>query len=188
MKRILLGLGLLVAAILPGPVGAQQVNPPVGPPGGIACAYNSALPTITSGFAAWVQCDSHGQLLVSGGGGGGGSAFTVLHASTTSLATALSAKTSSGSLLGFNCTSITGGAAGFCVAYNSASTPGTGALTGANVLDFCYFDTTARGCSLGRAPSQIAYSAGIQILVTSAASPYTYTTGTDTAAVSADYQ
>ena len=185
MKRLLALLFLIGLGVLP--ARTQQVLPPVGPPTGIACAYNSVLPNIPPGFAAWIQCDSHGQLLTSGGGGSGG-AFTVLHASTTALAAALSAKTSAGDLMGFNCSGITGGAAGFCVAYNAASTPGAGALTGALVLDFCQFDTTARGCSLGRAPSQVAYNAGIQILVTSAASPYTYTTGTDTAAISADYQ
>jgi hypothetical protein len=112
----------------------------------------------------------------------------VSHASTTALANNLAVKATSGTLLGFNCTAITGGSAGFCVAYNGAATPGTGALTGANVLDFCYYDTTARGCSLSHIPVGVAYSSGIQILVTSAVSPYTYTTGTNTAAVSADYQ
>lgn len=178
---------LLALAWLTSPAPAQQWTPGgTGIP--VVCAYNSSPPTVTSGLFVYAQCNSSGTLLTTGGGGGGSSAFTVSHASTTALSTALSAKTSAGDLLGFNCTGITGGAAGYCVAYNGATTPSTGALTGANVLDFCYFDTTSRGCSLGRAPSQIAYSAGIQILVTSAASPYTYTTGTDTAAISADYQ
>jgi hypothetical protein len=61
-------------------------------------------------------------------------------------------------------------------------------LTGTLVLDFCYFDTTARGCSLSRIPLAANYSAGITILLTSAVTPYTYTTGTDTGAISADYQ
>jgi hypothetical protein len=112
----------------------------------------------------------------------------ISHASTTALANSLTVKTTAGSLLGFNCTAMAGAAAGYCIAYNGASVPATGTLTGANVLDFCYFDTTARGCSLSRIPASVAYSAGIQILVTSATSPYTYTTGTDTAAISADYQ
>ena len=112
---------------------------------------------------------------------------TVSHASTTALGTSLVAKASAGTLFGFNCTGVTGGAVGYCIAYNGTSAPGTGALTGANVLDFCYFDSTARGCSLGRY-NPVVYSTGIVVLVSSAASPYTYTTGTDTAAVSADYQ
>jgi hypothetical protein len=99
----------------------------------------------------------------------------------------LVAKASSGILLGFNCTSITGGAAGYCIAYNATSAPAPGALTGANVLDSCFFDTTARGCSLSRIPIGATYGTGIVILVSSAASPFTYTTGTDTAYVSADF-
>ena len=117
-----------------------------------------------------------------------GSAATMSHASTTALGTSLVAKNSAGNLGAYNCTAITGGAAGFCVAYNATSAPSTGALTGSLVLDYCYFDTTARGCSLSRLPNNIAFSTGIVILATSAASPYTYTTGTDTAALEADYQ
>lgn len=112
----------------------------------------------------------------------------VTHAISTALANNLTVKAVSGNLLGYNCTAITGGAAGYCVAYNSATVPATGALVGSNVLDYCYFDITPRGCSLSRVPVSALYPAGIQILVTTAASPYTYTTGTDTAAISADYQ
>jgi hypothetical protein len=147
---------------------------------------NAAAPTIANQIGAR---DTAGNLqAVSPSNPMPTAATVVSHASTTALTTALSAKTAAGDLIGFNCTAITGGAAGFCVAYNAAATPGTGALTGSLVLDFCWFDTTARGCSLGRAPTEIVYSAGIQILVTSAASPYTYTTGVATAAVSADFQ
>ena len=110
------------------------------------------------------------------------------HASVTSLGTSLVAKASAGDLHGFNCTAITGGAAGFCIAYNATAAPGTGALTGSLVLDSCFFDTTARGCALTHVNGSIAFSTGIVILVTSAVTPFTYTTGTDTAFVSADYQ
>lgn len=110
------------------------------------------------------------------------------HASTTALGTSLAAKASAGYLYGFNCTAITGAAAGYCIAYNGTTAPGTGALTGANVLDACYFDTTARGCSLSRIPMGVAYGTGIVILVSSAVTPFTYTTGIDTAFISADYQ
>jgi hypothetical protein len=107
------------------------------------------------------------------------------HAVSSSLVTSLVAKASPGSLVGFNCTGIAGGAAGFCVAVNATSAPSTGAIT---PLDFCYFDTSARGCSLNHLPGAINYTTGIVILMTSASSPYTYTTGTDTGAMSADYQ
>jgi hypothetical protein len=181
-----LWLGGLLFLFLFLPAQAQQWKPGyLGSP--IVCAFNNSPPTVTTGLFVFAQCNNQGQILTTGGGGSS-TAFTVSHAATTSLATVLSVKASSGDLLGFNCSGITGAAAGYCIAYNGASAPSTGALTGSLVLDFCWFDTTNRGCSLGRAPSQVAYSAGIQILVSSAASPYTYTTGTDTAAITADFQ
>lgn len=112
---------------------------------------------------------------------------TMSHASTTALGTSLVVKASAGNLGDFNCVGIAGGAAGYCIVYNGTSAPSTGALTGANVLDACQFDTSAKGCSLTRLPNSIAYSTGIVILISSAASPYTYTTGTDTGAIFADY-
>lgn len=110
------------------------------------------------------------------------------HASTTALGTSLVAKASAGNLYGFNCSAITGGSAGFCIAYNGSSPPGTGALTGANVLDFCFFSSTAQGCSLSRIPMAVNYGTGIVILISTAATPYTYTTGTATGAITADYK
>jgi hypothetical protein len=107
------------------------------------------------------------------------------HAASASLVTSLVAKAAPGSLVGFNCTGIAGGSAGFCVAVNATSAPSTGAVV---PLDWCYFDTTARGCSLNHLPGAVNYTTGIVILMTSATTPYTYTTGTDTGAISADYQ
>lgn len=115
-------------------------------------------------------------------------AQTLPHASSNSLVAALTVKTAPGFLSDYNCTGITGGSAGFCIVYDSAFVPPTGALTGAQVIDFCYFDTTARGCSLSRIPLGISLTNGIQILMTSAATPFTYTTGTDTGAIEADFQ
>jgi hypothetical protein len=110
------------------------------------------------------------------------------HASVTALGNSLVVKASAGNLYAFNCSAIAGAAAGNCIAYNGTAAPGTGALTGANVLDSCNFDTTTKGCSLSRIPMGVNYSTGIVILVSSAASPFTYTTGTDTAFISADYK
>jgi hypothetical protein len=114
-------------------------------------------------------------------------AATMTHASTTALGTSLVAKAAAGNLGAFNCTGITGAAAGYCIVYNGTTAPSTGALTGANVLDACSFDTTTKGCSLTRLPNSIAASTGIVILMSSAVSPYTYTTGTDTGLIEADY-
>lgn len=112
-------------------------------------------------------------------------AQAVQHAVSSTLVTSLVVKAAPGSLVSFNCVGIAGAAAGFCVAVNATSAPGVGAIT---PLDFCWFDTTARGCSLAHLPGAANYNSGIVILMTSAASPYTYTTGTDTGAISADYQ
>jgi hypothetical protein len=146
------------------------------------------LATVSQGTAANLNMTEANSAAILSAAQGPVPPFPVPHASTSALGTSLVAKASAGDLFGFNCTAITGGAAGYCVAYNAASAPGTGSLTGASVLDFCYFDTTARGCSLSRIPLAAAYSTGITILLTSAASPYTYTTGTDTGAISADYE
>lgn len=45
------------------PSQAQQFTPQGPPNTGIGCAYNSSLPTLTTGFPGWVQCDSSGTLL-----------------------------------------------------------------------------------------------------------------------------
>lgn len=70
----LIGLGLIATAQCP--AHAQQWLP--GGPGGPAiCAYNASLPNLPStGIYSYLQCDIHGQLLVSGGGGGGGLSVT----------------------------------------------------------------------------------------------------------------
>lgn len=110
----------------------------------------------------------------------------LVHKATTALGTSLVQTAGPADLVSFNCTAITGGSAGFCIAYNGNAAPATGPLTGSLVLDFCYFDTTPTGCSLSHMGGSVAYSNGIVILVSSNASPYTWTTGTVTAAVSAD--
>src|SRR5882757_1398427 len=62
------GIAALVAGVYA--LNAQQVSAPLGP-AGMACAYNASPPTLTTGNAGWVQCDSTGKLITSGGGGGG---------------------------------------------------------------------------------------------------------------------
>ena len=110
--------------------------------------------------------------------------YALTAASTTALGTSQVLKASAGNFYGANVTGVTGGAAGYLIIYNGTTAPSTGALTGANVLDFCYFDTTPRGCSISYIPLMKQYSTGIVALVSSAVTPYTYTTGTDTAAIS----
>jgi len=116
-----------------------------------------------------------------------GSGGPVWHVHNSSLGTSLVVKNLPGTVEGFNCTGVAGAAAGFCIAYDATTVPSTGALTGALVLDACYFDTSARGCSLAHLPNGVFTTKGIVILMTSATSPFTYTTGTDTGFISADY-
>lgn len=101
MTRLGLALALLLSAC--GLARAQVVLPPVGPPTGIACAYNTTPPTIGTGFAAWVQCNSAGALLTASGAGSAGSApaspsFTA-PATGTCADTAVAVTTSSAQLL-----------------------------------------------------------------------------------------
>ena len=116
------------------------------------------------------------------------SSLAVQHGSVTALGTSLVLKNSAGNAYSYNCTAITGGAAGFCIGYNGTAAPAPGALTGANVLDACYFPAGVAGCSLRHGLIPANYSAGIVILVTSALTPFTYTTGVNTAFISGDFQ
>ncbi len=156
-------------------------------------SYSGSATAISSFIAGGVADKSSGNAVAQTGVAIGGHentatiGATLSHASTTALGTSMIAKGAAGNLASYNCTAIAGGSAGYCIAYNGTAAPSTGALTGSLVLDFCYFGATAQGCSLTHMPSTIAFSSGIVILVTSAASPFTYTTGTDTAAIEADY-
>lgn len=106
------------------------------------------------------------------------------HAATSGLASSLVVKAIAGNLYNVNCTAITGNAAGYCVVINATSAPTTGSAI--TPLDFCYAANTG-GCSLTHADIPINYSTGIVVLLTTAASPYTFTSGVDTAAIGADY-
>jgi hypothetical protein len=71
--------------------------------------------------------------------------------------------------------------AGWMILYNGTAAPGTGALTAANVLAFQ--SLPANGwADINRLPP-IAASVGAVVLISSAANPFTYTTGVITAAI-----
>ena len=61
-------LGAILLSLAGIAVHSQVALPPTLP---IACAYNTSPPTLTTGQAGYVQCNSTGSLLTSGGGGGG---------------------------------------------------------------------------------------------------------------------
>lgn len=76
MKRVwilAIGIATLVAGVYT--LSAQQVGWPP-PPGTQAflCVYNASPPSLSTGVAAFVQCDSSGNVRTTGGGGGGGDA------------------------------------------------------------------------------------------------------------------
>lgn len=164
-----------------------------------AVQYNTVPPTMTNGSSGPPQSDVNGNTKVNvvnsnpnGLAAMANSSPVVVaqtsHASTAALGTSLLVKASAGNLFGYYCNAIAGAATGYCIAYNSATVPAANsALTGSLVLDNCYLDGTAAGCSLSRIPASIAYSAGIVILISSAVTPFTYTTGTDTGFIAADF-
>ena len=166
--------------------------------GRVVSSCGTAGITYTAGAFGPMTVDTNGNLCFNGSGGGSStvvvgpssaSGIASTASTVTTLGTSLVAKASAGNLYGFYCTAITGGAAGFCIAYNAITAPSPGALTGSLVLDVCAFDTGDKGCSLSRIPGPPRnYSTGITILVTSASTPFTYTTGVDTAYISADVQ
>src|SRR5229473_4866103 len=66
MKKLILFFWLALCSA----AWAQQIQGPI-PTNALACAFNTAPPTVTSGFWGYVQCDTNGKLITSGGGGGG---------------------------------------------------------------------------------------------------------------------
>ena len=67
----------LALSTLPGR--SQVVLPPDGRPAGIACAYNSAPPSLASGQIGFVQCDTNGKLIISNPGGSSSSSGGVVY-------------------------------------------------------------------------------------------------------------
>lgn len=110
---------------------------------------------------------------------------TSSHVQSTSLEASHIIKGSAGNLFGFYCSAITGGTTGYCIANNTTTAPSNSAAT--TPLDICYF-TTAAGCSLSRIPRGVAYGTGITILISSNATPFTFTNTTLTGFISADFQ
>lgn len=186
MKKVLLTLALLFASASAHAQDALVVTTC----GTLPLAY-------TAGATRQPTVDVNGNTCTGNANGSGATTIAPSASATVALSRAVSAtagvtsllaKSTAGNMYGYNCTAITGGAAGYCVAYDSATVPGTGALTAASVKDFCYIDSSARGCSLSYIPMGSAHGSGVVILLTSAATPFTYTTGVLTGAISAAYK
>lgn len=112
------------------------------------------------------------------------------HSKSAALESSRVASVVAANLYSYSCTAITGtitAGSSYSVAYNANAAPSAGALTASLVLDVCTISASS-GCSLGHLPNGVNYGAGIVILLTSAATPFTYTTGTNTGFLSADYK
>lgn len=72
--------------------------------------------------------------------------------------------------------------AGYCILYNGTAAPGTGALTAGNVLAFQQLPASSY-CDWTATNIPIAASTGAVVLLSSAATPFTYTTGTITGSI-----
>lgn len=101
--------------------------------------------------------------------------------SVTSLVLKSSATTASGGVQYFHAENATA-TGGYCILYNGTAAPSTGALTAANVLAFQILPASGY-CDWAAANVPIAASTGAVVLVSSAATPFTYTTGTVTASI-----
>lgn len=179
MRALRLALVVLALLGLPAAALAQTANAVV------VSGCGTPPQTYVAGQQVPVTVDTNGNLCFNGSGGGASSATitpsaassaALSAASSTSLGTSLVVKASAGNLYGAYATAITGTGAGYLIAYNGTTAPSTGALTGANVLDSCYFSGPA-GCSLNYIPTPVNYSTGIVLLISSASTPFTYTTG-----------
>lgn len=99
----------------------------------------------------------------------------------TSLVLKASATTATGGVKYFHGENATA-AGGYCILYNGTAAPGTGALTAANVLAFQLLPASGF-CDWSATSIPIAASTGAVVLISSAATPFTYTTGVITASI-----
>jgi hypothetical protein len=72
--------------------------------------------------------------------------------------------------------------AGYCILYNGTTAPSTGALTAANVLAFQLLPASGY-CDVERDNVPVAASTGAVVLLSSASTPFTYTTGAITGSI-----
>jgi hypothetical protein len=168
---------------------------------GGAHAQNSTAQQVVTGYLSTVGCPSVALTPCfvqygSGGGSGGsvtqgtvpwviskapGTPTVSASGSVTSLVLDASPTTATGGVQYFHAENTTA-TGGYCILYNGTTAPGTGALTAANVLAFQLLPASGY-CDWTATNAPIAASAGAVVLISSAATPFTYTTGVITASV-----
>lgn len=177
MNKIALALFALFA--LCASAFAQVIPPGTNPvPGG--CAFNSSPPSIPTGQAAWLQCDSTGNLKVNAVVTPGTASFT----SSSTLAANQIIKASAGNIVSFNVSadSTLSGAAWWIMIYNATSAPADGAITPAK----CYAMSSGTTSFQSAFTLPVAFSTGITIGV-STTGCFTKTASTH-AFISGDFQ
>lgn len=148
--------------------------------------------TYTAGQSYPLTMDTTGHLCNTASGGSGG-AVTVsgytpatptvgASASITSLVLKASPTSAAGGVAYFHAENATA-AVGYCVLYNATAAPGAGALTAGLVLGFQALPAQPGYCDFDSRALPVAASAGAVVLLTSAVTPYTYTTGTITGSI-----
>lgn len=185
MKRLAIA-ALAIAALGAAVAFAQQFGMP--PPAGVTvmgCVYNTTPPTLTNGNPGMVQCSSTG-FLGTGGGGGGFTPTPVAptvspSGAVTSLVLKNSPTSNPGGVTRYHAENASA-TIGYCVLYNATAAPAPGALTAGLVLDFQLFPANGY-CDVDHTLQPVAASVGAVVLLTSAATPFTYTTGAITGSI-----
>lgn len=129
-------------------------------------------------IATYCWSESAGAEVECGASGTGASGAAITPVVTTVAANSLVIKASAGSLFSVYATGLTGGSTGWLLVLNLAAKPADGAV--APLIAIPFSGGVASASYAGLPPA--AFATGITVVVSSAASPYTLTTGVLTAA------
>lgn len=154
-----------------GPQECTQVSPanPLPTYNAAGSGFPATVNQGASGVSAWTiqgSVISHQPAPVAPTVSASGIASLVLNAGPTSV---------SGGVMYFHAENATA-VSGYCVLYNATSAPATGALTAAAILAFQLLPPNGY-CDWSESHVPIAASSGAVVLLSSAANPYTYTSG-----------
>ncbi len=169
MKTILTALGLVLfsAGALAQPANTQVAG----------CLYQASPATTTDNTFAAVQCDVNGRLLVTPGSSAAATAAATITGSGAA-ANSLVLKASAGNLFSVTATNLTA-TAGFLVVLNATAAPADGAI-----VPLACVPVAANGTATISYPTPARFTTGITVVITSAVTCYTKTTGVVTAFIS----
>jgi hypothetical protein len=158
--------------------GATNIN--LGAPGATVCASDTGSCSLNALLQRIAQriTSSIGQTQVSGIPA---TPTVSASAAVNSLVLKASATSNPGGVSSFHAENGTA-TSGYCVLYNGTTAPSTGALTAANVLAFVLLPANGY-CDFDHTMQPLSASTGAVVLLTSAANPFTYTTGVITGSI-----